>query len=789
MAGKSARWALDAGLAAGLTAILAVVAAVEPKPAPPAPPAALELASAAPPPGEVEIPPLPPLSLAFESGLLDKALPELPPPPPAPEAPKPEKLPDPVQFEEKIDKTRHIRVGFIWGKVGLTRKGPLDAEERRLTFDVCGMTNHTAVSIDSSIRPFFHPDYGTIVKDLEIEGKTDSIDSDKVKGETKSEANKLKHPDGPFILIWDSGRVRFEQRVEYEPGSVSRKVDTLRVRYTLTNLDSRPHKAGMRIMIDTFIGTNDGVPFYIPGRKEIIDKPVELSGEKVPDTILALEKPDLSDPSMMVVQIGLVPPSGSASVRPDAVAVTHWPGIRTAADPVQHLDRVWFYGRAKSFGNDSALVLAWLPVEIAPGKQRTFEYTYGLGSLSGGNPELNLAAFGPFIPGELFQVSAFVKNAKAGQIVTLKLPDGLALAQGEAAEKPVEPQAGVSITKVDWKVKPSADFGGKATLQATLTGAANPVSYTIHIHNPRPTLHKPVVSGKPVAGGVVRITAAVTNAKDGGTVSLGLPAGARLEPGRDNEAEQAVKPGPVDQRTWLVRLGPEAKGNLPFTVKMTNPAATQSGIIEIPPTVPKLAQLVVTGLPQAGSRFRITAQIAAAEAGGTVELMLPDGVLLDGKEEASKPTPPGPQTQVSWVVRAKPNRTGMAKFTARLTPQRTEESTTVELGAAVPTLVARAASDAPAKPGKPFWIVARLYNAPNSVKASLSLPAGVSLAGMAKAEAAMETKSADGVTFAQAAWPVTIDSFTDSKIQFEVSVPGSGSKRIEVNCERGSVIR
>jgi len=786
MAANPARLAIDVGLAAGLAAILAVVAAVEPSPAPPVPPP--ELVSAAPSGGD-EIPPLPPLTISFESGLSEKALPDLPPPPPAPESPPPEKIPDSAQFEDKIDKTRYVRVGFAWGRVGLTRKGPLDEEERRLTFDVCGLTNHTAVSVDANVRPFFHPDYGTIVKDLESEGTTDSIKSDKKFGETKSETSKLKNPHGPFVLQWDSGRVRFEQHVEYELGAASRRYDTLRIRHTMTNLDVRPHKAGMRIMIDTFIGSNDGVPFYLPGQKEIIDKPVELSGKKVPDTILALEKPDLSDPQMMVVQIGLAPPPGSASVRPDAVAVTHWPGRANAADPVQHLDRTWFYGRATSFGNDSALVLAWLPTDIAPGKHRTFEYTYGLGSLSGGNPEINLAAFGPFVPGEPFQVSAFVKNAKAGQTVSLELPVGLELIQGETAEKPVEPQAGVVITKVDWKVKPSIEFGGKATLQATLSGAAMPASYAINIHNPRPTLHNPAVSTKPVpaAGGVVRITAAVTNAKAGGTVSLDLPPGVRLEAG--SEAVQAVKPGLVDQRTWLVRLGPDAKGKLPFIVKMVNPAAKQSGVIEIPPAVPKLAQLVATGLPQAGARFRITAQIANAEAGGTVELKLPDGVVLEGKEEASKPTPLGRQMQVSWVVRAKPDRSGTAKFTARLSPQGTEASTVVELTAAVPTLIARAASDAPAKPGKPFWIVARLYNATDGAKATLTLPAGVSLAGGAKAEVAMEAKTADGATFAQAAWPVTLDTYTDSKIEFEVGVAGAGAKKIEVKCERGSVIR
>ena len=53
----------------------------------------------------------------------------------------------------------------------------------------------------------------------------------------------------------------------------------------------------------------------------------------------------------------------------------------------------------------------------------------------------------------------------------------------------------------------------------------------------------------------------------------------------------------------------------------------------------------------------------------------------------------------------------------------------------------------------------------------------------------MEKKTDDGVVYTQAAWPVVLDSYSDSKAELKVTVPGVGAQTVEVKCERGSVIR
>src|SRR5204863_292890 len=60
--------------------------------------------------------------------------------------------------------------------------------------------------------------------------------------------------------------VEVTQTVEVVPGEQSARLDTALIRYTLTNLGKTPHTVGIRFLLDTYIGENDGVPFTIPGR-------------------------------------------------------------------------------------------------------------------------------------------------------------------------------------------------------------------------------------------------------------------------------------------------------------------------------------------------------------------------------------------------------------------------------------------------------------------------------------------------------------------------------------------
>src|SRR5262249_12121915 len=127
-------------------------------------------------------------------------------------------------------------------------------EEKKLTFDPSGTTNSTVVSIDGKSVIF-----GPAI------GRTASGVWEKKPATLKSGA--------PITWLFQHGRIAATQTVEIVPGvpievapeSFKRFMDTCVIRYKLENKDTRPHNVGIRVLLDTMIGDNDGVPFTIPG--------------------------------------------------------------------------------------------------------------------------------------------------------------------------------------------------------------------------------------------------------------------------------------------------------------------------------------------------------------------------------------------------------------------------------------------------------------------------------------------------------------------------------------------
>src|SRR5205807_10138968 len=75
---------------------------------------------------------------------------------------------------------------------------------------------------------------------------------------------------------------------------------------------------------DTYIGANDGVPFLIPGERELCDTEKEFpTTEAVPDFIQACEKQDLTNPGT-IARIGL---KVAGLEPPSKVTLGAWPNL------------------------------------------------------------------------------------------------------------------------------------------------------------------------------------------------------------------------------------------------------------------------------------------------------------------------------------------------------------------------------------------------------------------------------------------------------------------------------
>ena len=157
----------------------------------------------------------------------------------------------------------------------------------------------------------------------------------KLKGETAG------RPRDGLASSWllPVGKLKVTQEAEIVAGTQSRRLDTCLVRYTLENRDTRSHRVGIRFMLDTYIGANDGVPFTIPGASDLCDtKMMFNTPSKVPDFIEAQEKEDPRNRGTVAyLQFRI----GKNVESPERVILGGWPnpalekiGFREAAMPV-----------------------------------------------------------------------------------------------------------------------------------------------------------------------------------------------------------------------------------------------------------------------------------------------------------------------------------------------------------------------------------------------------------------------------------------------------------------------
>jgi hypothetical protein len=311
---------------------------------------------------------------------------------------------------------------------------------KRLTYDELGRSNNTCVKID---------DYEYLFGNRP--------------GRWLTQRSPIKRADLRDPIGWQSvmefpnERVVVTQTVELVPGEQTRVLDTLLIRYTIENQSEIAHHVGLRVMLDTFIGANDGVPFTIPGYPGLLETRKDFDEKDIPDYIQALERPDLKDPGT-VAHMGLkgfaIPGMDLEPI--EKLRICRWPGnseVRWSWEPTD-------MNQPADERKDSCVALYWAERKMAPREKREMAFTYGLNALSGGG-NLSLTVGGSFKPGGEFTVTAYVKDPEEGQTVKLKLPAGLSLVRGQQAEQTL--QRSGNYTQASWRVQ--AEKVGTYTLE------------------------------------------------------------------------------------------------------------------------------------------------------------------------------------------------------------------------------------------------------------------------------------------------------------------------------------
>ena len=100
------------------------------------------------------------------------------------------------------------------------------------------------------------------------------------------------------ILVTQTVQLVPSEAEEVSPANYKRLLNTCLVKFKVENQDSKPNQVGLRFVIDTFIGDNDGMPFTVPGIPGLVATFKDFPTQRdIPDFIQALEYPDLDTPA------------------------------------------------------------------------------------------------------------------------------------------------------------------------------------------------------------------------------------------------------------------------------------------------------------------------------------------------------------------------------------------------------------------------------------------------------------------------------------------------------------
>lgn len=322
-------------------------------------------------------------------------------------------------------------------------KLPSANDSLRLTYDIHGQNNQTSIRIDGKVMKF----------------------GDTVLGFWDQKPQKISNKALPSLIdtkaVWDSQQgIQVTQKVSYIPGepiiaegNYQRYMDSCVVIYEIKNTSNRKRQVGMRFLLDTLIGSNDGVPFLLPGSNNLVDSFIDFkSRSEVPDFIQAYEAPNLREPGI-VAQVTFA--LSNEIEPPSRVSLTRWPGGKKIDEyevPLASLS-----GTAKNNSGDSAVVMYWEDKELEPNATRTIGFGYGLGYLASNSGKLALTIGGNLSSGGELTVVGLVNEPEFNETLTLKLPEGFSIVGNEKLTRSV-PEATMANrpSPVAWKLRAGA---------------------------------------------------------------------------------------------------------------------------------------------------------------------------------------------------------------------------------------------------------------------------------------------------------------------------------------------
>ncbi|HEY3379136.1 MAG TPA: cohesin domain-containing protein [Armatimonadota bacterium] len=286
------------------------------------------------------------------------------------------------------------------------------------------------------------------------------------------------------------------QELSFERGASSRMLDTVGISYRIENTGKAAHQVGLRMLLDTKLGANDGAPFR--AGLQSIKSATMLLGQDLPDYWQAF---DTLDPiKMTVISQGTL--KGAGISRPDKVIFADW---GTLADDVWEptLDANQGFVRKGEDEDDTASALYWQATTLDPGKSASYTTNYGIGYINVAPGVLRVGISAPaestfeYERTQPITIAGYLTNTGAFEgrnvTLTLKLPEGLRLDSGSKAVQTITSFKPGDELQSSWLIVPNGKGSGKLTIKLEATSDnlepnKEPATCDIQVNVPKPKL-------------------------------------------------------------------------------------------------------------------------------------------------------------------------------------------------------------------------------------------------------------------------------------------------------------
>lgn len=360
--------------------------------------------------------------------------------------------------------------------------------------------------------------------------------------------------------------------------------DTAKIEYSITNTGEEAKDVGIRIMLDTMLGANDGAPFR--ALDEAITQDKFVVGDRIPEFWQAFDS--LEDP-MVMAQGNL---RGTELTTPDEVYFSNWGSLADGPWDFNFVAGRDFI-REGEFELDSAIALYWAPSTLEPGQTETYVTSYGLAGIT---IQPGLLSLGTSAPAKVafdgiqdeFEIRAYLETTTdftaRDVIVKLELPPEFVLRGPTEATIEIGDLDPDDSRSISWRVTPRSlemepgEMEYRIVAEASNTDS-NEVARKVEFTSP-PALEIELkgperlnIEGHALFPDPFTITGIIRNT--GGspayrtTATLALPPGLSLAYGdRGDLLLGTLDPGEKVEIDWRIICGGGRSGNSPFGLEV-----------------------------------------------------------------------------------------------------------------------------------------------------------------------------------------------------------------------------